>query len=179
MTDRAHCADQAHSNLLEQHFAALLQSTALGPVLDLACGGGRNGLYLDRKGLAVVFADRNDEQLTQLKANAGSQARFWPVDLEQPGLQPLANQRFGAILVFRYLHRPLFDAIKQAVAPGGMIIYETFTHQQAEIGRPKNPDFLLKPGELEQTFADWQILDTFEGIQNANAVASIVAVKPL
>ena len=100
--------------------------------------------------------------------------------------KPLHEKHFAAVMVFRYLHRPLFEQIKAAIVPGGMIIYETFTEQQAQFGRPKNPDFLLKPTELEGLFADWRILHSFEGVVNTSqhnntqqAIAQIVAIKPV
>lgn len=78
----------------------------------------------------------------------------------------------------------MFEQIKQATISGGIVVYETFTVDQAQFGRPKNPDFLLKHGELAELFADWQILHSFEGIVDANndagkqAIAQIVARKP-
>jgi len=158
-----------------------------GPVLDLACGDGRNGIYLVRQGLAVTFADRDS---TRLAAIAGelqddALATFWTVDLEAPGSHPLVGRTFAAILVFRYLHRPLMGSIKAAVQPGGLVVYETFTVDQPRFGRPTNPDFLLRPGELEATFADWDICHHFEGVTRSEssgqeqAIAQLVARKPV
>lgn len=159
-------------------------------VLDLACGSGRNGLYLIENGIPVTFADVNSaaiEQVQQLAsmANYKQRAEFWSVDFEQEGVLPLTGKSFAAIMVFRYLHRPLFEQIKQAILPNGMIIYETFTVAQAQFGRPKNPNFLLKTGELADIFSDWQILHRFEGIieptnesGSKQAIAQIVAIKP-
>lgn len=184
MSSPKHCDDSQHSPLLTRFVNELSVCADLGPLLDLACGNGRNGLYLSRQGLPVVFADHNEHALVLLKnqlpsSTTKSLARIWPVNLENPGLNPLSNQTFGAVLVFRYLHRPLFDAIQQAIAPGGMIIYQTFTLEQAKLGRPKNPNFLLKPGELASVFDGWEILHHFEGIENGTEIASIVAIKPL
>lgn len=178
MTKTSLCQGSQHSVLLEKFFDKLKTGAAKAPVLDLACGTGRNGLFLDSRGIEVVFADRNDEALQQVAEHKGDSSRIWPLDLEVADMQPLANQQFSAVLVFRYLHRPLFEAIKQAVIPGGMIIYETFTEQQAQLGRPKNPNFLLKSKELESVFEHWQILHSFEGIENGAAIASIVAINP-
>ena len=97
----------------------------------------------------------------------------------------LDAETFGAILVFRYLHRPLLAGIKEAVIPGGLVIYETFTVEQAKIGRPRNPDFLLQLGELRDCFREWDILHYFEGIEHdpasgqPRAIARIVAEKPV
>ena len=177
------------SPLLSQHLDQLSQA---GPMLDLACGGGRNGLFLLQHGIPVVFADSNRESLQRVRAtleepqyrvNAGL-AELWEVDFEQPHTRPLQGRDFGAILVFRYLHRPLFPSIKLALRPGGLLIYETFTRGQALMGRPTNPDFLLQDGELEQQFAAWDILHSFEGTvetppnRKPSAIAQLVARKP-
>lgn len=174
------CNTAQHSSLLNLFLPQIKTAvkTNANPVLDLACGTGRNGLFLSDQNMPVVFADRSNDAMATIKPKLSEGSRLWPVDLELPGLYPLANQMFSAVLVFRYLHRPLFEAIKQAVKPGGLIVYETFTIDQAKLGRPKNPDFLLLPGELNGVFADWQILRTFEGMINNSAVAQIVAVKP-
>jgi SAM-dependent methyltransferase len=147
------------------------------PILDLACGTGRNGLFLAKQGLPVVFADRNIDALSQIAPTLPVNSRLWQVDLEIDGVNPLAAQKFSAIIVYRYLHRPILDAIKQAVKSGGIIIYETFTTKQAVIGRPKNPDFLLQPLELPTLFASWHIHQQFEGLDNGNEISQIVAQK--
>jgi hypothetical protein len=82
------------------------------------------------------------------------------------------------VLVFRYLHRPLFPSLVDAVAPGGFLIYETFTVAQAQRGRPTNPRFLLKPGELVRLVEPLAILDAREADVNGQAVASVIAMRP-
>lgn len=156
-------------------------------MLDLACGSGRNGLYLIENDIPVTFADVNTTAIAQVQqlaamADNSQHADFWSIDFEQEGETPLADKSFAAIMVFRYLHRPLFEQIKQAVKPGGIVIYETFTTAQAQFGRPKNPDFLLEPDELTNIFADWEILHSFEGTVESTsgskqAIAQIVAKK--
>jgi tellurite methyltransferase len=86
----------------------------------------------------------------------------------------------GAILVFRYLHRPLVPFIKKALVKGGVLIYETFTVDQRRFGKPHNPRFLLKPGELLDWFEDWKVIHYSEGIvgQPQRAIAQIVCTKP-
>ncbi len=153
------------------------------PVLDLACGNGRNGLALAEAGLPVLFADKSTSVLKTVEqrlSEADLPGRTWQVDLEQPGINPLAGKSFAAIVVFRYLHRPLFPAIRDAVVPGGIVIYETFTTEQRRFGRPKNPDFLLQPGELKARFQGWEDIYSYEGIgQNPDrGIAQIVARKP-
>ena len=91
------------------------------------------------------------------------------------------KQVFSAVVCFRYLHRPLFPFLMKAVEPGGMIVYETFTTGNRQFGRPNNPDFLLRPGELRKLFQNWQILHSYEGIQHGpdRAIAQIAARKPV
>jgi len=152
-------------------------------VLDLACGNGRNGRLLVERGIPVTFADRDEAALRGIAAaTKGHEERvlLWQVDLEAPGNEPLRGMRFDAALVFNYLHRPLMPALREAVRPGGLLIYETFTTAQHAFGRPRNPDFLLRPGELLETFEDWEILHAFEGELPAptRAVASLIARRP-
>lgn len=174
-----------HSALLEHHLDALSQASSEFPVLDLACGSGRNGLFLTARGIPVVFADIREEMLQQVAQHPEiNNGKLWQVDLEAADSNPLTGRQFSSILVFRYLHRPLFPDIKSAVCPGGLVIYETFTVGQAKLGRPKNPDFLLNPGELKSNFQDWQVLHHFEGMARSaitgkkQAVARIVVRKP-
>jgi len=188
-----------HSSLIEKYLSSLqaLKVDRQAPVLDLACGNGRNGLFLIKNDINVSFSDINDESLKQINKTLRSVsvdkqalAQYWQIDFEQANITPLQDKTFAAIMVFRYLHRPLFEQIKAAIKPGGMIFYETFTKQQAQYGRPKNPDFLLKPDELLEQFSHWKILHRFEGVVNVSAndvsahsntkqaIAQIVAIKP-
>jgi tellurite methyltransferase len=180
------------SSLIHPYLQTLALACDRAPALDLACGTGRNGLYLLARGIPVVFADRNSERLEQVSRQLEAkpfnrqkqQGRTWQVDFEVPGTRVLEAQSFGAILVFRYLHRPLLHDIKEAVIPGGLLIYETFTVEQPRFGRPRNPDFLLRSGELRDSFSKWKILHDFEGIERdtvsgePRAIAQLVAEKP-
>jgi tellurite methyltransferase len=169
--------------LLLDHLDLLTDLDRSLSVLDLACGSGRNGLVLAQQGIPVVFADRSVADLDHIKRQLGKNGwpgRTWQVNLEQPGSEPLADLQFSAIIGFRYLHRPIFPALLKAVIPGGLVVYETFTTKNRRFGRPNNPDFLLKPGELKTIFRDWQIIFYLEGdLQNPDRnVAQLVARKP-
>ena len=153
-------------------------------MLDLACGTGRSGLRLTQRGIPVVFADRSatalgciNKQLTE----DNQPGRVWQVDLEQANINPFAHQVFSAVICFRYLHRPLFPYLLNAVEPGGLVIYETFTTANRRFGRPDNPDFLLRTGELKTWFENWQLLHYYEGIQQDpdRAIAQLVARNPV
>jgi tellurite methyltransferase len=181
------------SPLLARYLEPLRECAQGYPVLDLACGSGRNGRFLVENDIPTVFSDRNPGDLKSIEADLDREqfrakkhlARFWEVDFEQADESPLANIQCGAILVFRYLHRPLMESIKRATTPGGLVIYETFTTGQAQLGRPKNPAFLLEQHELEAHFSAWTVLHRFEGLlKSANsdkfsAMAQLVARKPL
>jgi SAM-dependent methyltransferase len=112
-------------------------------VLDLACGGGRHTHALAARGMQVLAVDRDAQALEALR----DCAEVLVADLEADPW-PWPERRFDAVVVTNYLWRPLLPRIVDAVAPGGLLIYETFTQGQAALGRPRNPDFLLRPGEL-------------------------------
>ncbi len=166
------------------HLSVLKDPDWSHPVLDLACGTGDNGLVLANQDIPVVFADRSGTALEVVKQQISESdlpGRLWQVDLEKDGINPFAGHLFSAIICFRYLHRPLFPALLDAVIPGGVVVYETFTTENRRFGRPSNPDFLLQPGELNARFEDWEVIHHHEGIQQhpERAVAQIVARKPV
>lgn len=153
-----------------------------GDVLDLACGGGRNALYMAKQGFSVHACDRSLKSLHTLRERAGHggfNIETFQVDLEETDKPLKGRGEFGAILVFRYLHRPLFPGLIEALKPGGLLIYETFTTAQPQFGRPKNPLFLLKPGELATLCQDLELIFSWEGVEDQpqRAVAQIIARK--
>src|SRR3954465_9055461 len=116
-----------------------------GPILDLACGEGRHSLFFRDRGFAVVAVDRKRVPLEGI--------RFVEADVENGNPWPLQGERFGAIVVTNYLHRPLFPKLLDSLDEGGVLIYDTFMAGNERFGRPSNPDFLLRPGELRQLCA--------------------------
>ena len=118
-----------------------------GRVLDVACGRGRHARFLAAHGYRVEAVDRDAAALQTLDAVAGVNTRV--ADLEGAAW-PYTGERFDAVVVSNYLHRPLFAHLAAALAPGGVLIYETFARGNERYGRPRNPDFLLAPGELLQ-----------------------------
>jgi SAM-dependent methyltransferase len=117
-------------------------------VLDLATGSGRHTRLLLDSGFAVCAVDRDISALSPL---AGTGCEVRQIDLET-GAPWALGTGYDAILVTNYLHRPLLPAIAQALAAGGVLIYETFARGNERFGRPYNPDFLLRPGELLDAF---------------------------
>jgi SAM-dependent methyltransferase len=117
-----------------------------GPVLDLACGMGRHARLFLARGHPVTAIDRDLSGIADLAGAPGLEAI--EADLENGTPFPLAGRRFAAVVVTNYLYRPLFPALVAAVAPGGVLIYETFARGNEDFGRPRNPEHLAKPGDL-------------------------------
>ena len=131
-------------------FAPLVR--AGGTVLDVAAGSGRHTRLFLARGHDVVAVDWNTEGLADL---AGTERlTILEADLELGGPWPFLDRRFAAIVVTNYLHRPLLPLLPGALEPGGVLIYETFADGNAAFGKPSNPDFLLRRGELLDAFAD-------------------------
>jgi SAM-dependent methyltransferase len=128
-------------------------------VLDVACGSGRHARYLAARGCRVVAVDRDEAALAALAEVPGVAVQL--ADLEAAPW-PFAPGRFDGVVVANYLHRPLFGALAAALRPGGVLVYETFMRGNEALGRPSNPDFLLRPGELLETFAGRLTVVAFE-----------------
>ncbi len=125
-------------------FAVLVPPGAT--VLDLASGGGRHTrLFLDC-GCRVTAVDRDVSQLAGLADHP--RLEVIAADLEDGSPWPLGERRFACVIVTNYLHRPILPRLVNAVAPGGVLIYETFGRGHEALGRPRNPAFLLEPDEL-------------------------------
>ena len=116
-----------------------------GEALDLACGSGRHSRYLASAGYRVCAIDRDAQALAALAGVAG--VRVQVADLERAPW-PLKGRRFAGIVVANYLYRPLFPHLVEALEEDGALIYETFALGNERFGKPSNPDFLLRPGEL-------------------------------
>lgn len=112
-------------------------------MLDVACGSGRHLRWLAAQGFAVTGVDRDAQALAPL----ASLGRTLVADLESAPW-PIEGERFDAVVVTNYLWRPLWPALRASLAVGGVLIYETFALGNEVFGKPSNPDFLLRPGEL-------------------------------
>lgn len=150
-----------------------------GRALDVASGRGRHALLLAAAGFEVDAIDRDEAALAELRRSAArlelpvtTQTR----DLES-GEVDLGAERYALVVVFHYLHRPLFPAIVRALAPGGLLLYETFTVDQAARGQPTNPAFLLQHGELPRLVAPLEILRERDGAFEGRDVAAVAARK--
>lgn len=112
-------------------------------LLDLATGSGRNALFFAARGHRVTAVDIDISRLP-----VAENVERVQVDLENGTPWPLAGRRFGAATVTNYLHRPLMPDLLEAIEPGGVLLYETFMEGNERFGKPSNPAFLLKDGEL-------------------------------
>jgi SAM-dependent methyltransferase len=140
-----------------QRWAHLVR--AGGSVLDVACGSGRHLRWLHARGLAVTGVDRDAAALAPLR----SLGRIVVADIEH-GPWPFAGETFDGVVVANYLWRPLLPTLVASVAPGGVLIYETFAVGNERFGKPSNPDFLLQPGELLRECATLQIVAFEDGL---------------
>ena len=170
------------SRLFVEQIDALREAGRLGPVVDLACGRGRHAIPGVRAGLPLIGLDRSQEFLAELHARAEALAEEIPclrADLESGYEIPIRPGSCGAILVFRFLFRPIAPQIASLLAPGGLLLYETFTLGQRKLPYgPNNPEFLLSPGELPRLFPELEVesyLEQSEGGGRPNEIARLVA----
>jgi SAM-dependent methyltransferase len=133
-----------------------------GRALDVAAGRGRHSRLLLDHGMAVTAIDREPDQ----QPDAAGLTKI-AADLETGAPWPLGAQRFDLVVVTNYLHRPILGAIIDAVAPGGLLLYETFAAGNERFGKPSNPDFLLQPGELKKAVAARLAVIVFEEVELA------------
>jgi SAM-dependent methyltransferase len=128
-------------------------------VLDLACGHGRHARMFAARGCDVLAVDRDAAALASLAGVANVTTRALDLETDQ---WPLAGERFDAIIVVNYLHRPLYGHLLAALAADGVLLYETFARGNEAYGRPTNPDFLLAPNELLDVAAGRLTVVAFE-----------------
>ena len=154
-----------------------------GRALDVACGDGRNALYLAQHGFAVDAIDASDVAIDALRAAARERdLAITPLvwDLEH---EPLPPGPYDVIVTMNFLQRDLFGPLRAALAPGGLLFYETLAQAHVtELGRSFNPDYLLEDGELLRAFAGLEVIEHFEGVTarsgDSRGVGAIVARRP-
>ena len=145
-----------------------------GRVLDVACGSGRHLRWLAAQGWPLTGIDRDAAAVAPLRALA----EIHVADIEG-GPWPLPGARFDAVVVTNYLWRPLMPTLVDSVAPGGVLLYETFAAGQETVGRPSRPDFLLRPGELLEHACGLRVVAYEDGFldEPARFVQRIAAVR--
>lgn len=146
-----------------------------GAVLDVACGGGRHLRWFAARGHPVTGVDRDAGALATL-AGVGETVQ---ADIED-GPWPLPGRQFQAVVVTNYLWRPLFPRILDSVAPGGVLLHETFARGNETVGKPSRPDFLLAPGELLRAYGELRVVAFEDGFLEdpPRYVQRIAAVRP-
>ncbi|HEY2953781.1 MAG TPA: methyltransferase domain-containing protein [Candidatus Eisenbacteria bacterium] len=166
---------------LEEALARIPEAREGGAALDVAAGAGREAVYLALRGFEVEARDRDPDALARAAALAGRHGvRIATVltDLEREGAT-LPSERFRLVVCFRYLHRPLFEQIEGALAPGGWLVYETYRLGQERYGRPRRGRFLLQPGELGSAFPTLAVVHYAELSPAGGPVtARLIARKP-
>lgn len=143
-------------------------------VLDVACGSGRHMHWFAARGHAATGVDRSPEAV----AAAGAFGQVVEADIES-GPWPFAGRVFGGVVVTHYLWRPRLADIVAAVAPGGVLLYETFAAGNETVGKPSRPDFLLQPGELLAACAGLRVVAYEDGFEPepARFVQRIAAIR--
>ncbi|TCS73958.1 methyltransferase family protein [Sulfuritortus calidifontis] len=147
-------------------------------MLDLACGSGRHAVYLAGQGYQVDAVDLDLNLSQPVRDTAG--VRWLQQDLEQGGW-PFESAAYQGLVVVNYLHRPLFPHLIDALASGGVLIYETFALGQERFGRPKNPAYLLLPGELLELARGRLRVLAYEDLtesEPARRLQRLCAIKP-
>lgn len=148
-----------------------------GRALDIACGSGRNSIWLAQRGLEVVAVDISAEALRlgrELAARHRCSVTWLQADVESFRLEASA---YEVIACFNYRSPALYSKIRGALRPGGWVIFETYALDQLQFASgPRNPEHLLRPGELLSAFADLRIA-YYREVTESRAVASIAAQK--
>jgi SAM-dependent methyltransferase len=150
-----------------------------GVVLDVACGHGRHARWFHQRNHPVVLVDRSQEAMDAIAGAIPASAREAVVADIEAGPWPFAGRQFDAVVVTNYLWRPLLPTLLAAVAPGGVLIYETFTQGNETVGKPSRPDFLLRTGELLETCRALRVVAFEEGFHESppRFVQRIAAVR--
>lgn len=143
-------------------------------VLDVACGHGRHARWLHGRGHEVTAVDRCAEAIAAVQPFA----RAVCADIEN-GPWPFAGLTFDAVIVTHYLWRPLLPALVASLAPGGVLLYETFAAGNERLGRPARPEFLLQPGELLRACEGLHILAYENGFLDhpARCIQRVAALR--
>ena len=158
-----------------------LHRLSRGKALDLAMGTGRNSIFLAKHGYAVDGVDFSEVAIE--KVNSFAQKDSLPIHLERADLThyQIAEKNYDLIINFYFLERALFPMMEKGLKKNGMLLFETYTVEQARYGRPRNPDYLLRPNELLKSFHNLNIIYYHERLEQegdeTKAIASMLAQK--
>ena len=154
-----------------------------GAVLDVACGQGRHARWFHERNHPLALVDRAQAAIESIALPAHA-CEAVVADIEN-GPWPFAGREFAAVVVVNYLWRPLMPTLLASLAPGGVLIYETFAQGNETFGKPSRPDFLLRTGELLDVCRKLRIVAFEDGFEDARPVRSprfiqrIAAVRPV
>ncbi|WP_341918515.1 class I SAM-dependent methyltransferase [Polaromonas sp. YR568] len=152
---------------------------AQGRVLDVACGHGRHAYWFHQRNHPLTLVDRAQEAIESIAIPAAS-CEAVVADIEN-GPWPFSGRQFDAVVVTNYLWRPLLPTLLASLAPGGVLIYETFAQGNETVGKPSRPDFLLRPGELLEVCHGLRVVAFEDGFQQGpdRFTQRIAAVREL
>jgi 2-polyprenyl-3-methyl-5-hydroxy-6-metoxy-1,4-benzoquinol methylase len=169
--------EKAPSLFLTQQMSRLSR----GKALDLAMGSGRNSIFLAMNGYEVDAIDSSSVAVKKLQSFIKEQSLTITVKQADLTTFQISDNAYDLIINFNYLERSLAPQIKKGLKQGGMILFETYTIEQPRYGRPRNPDYLLKPNELLRSFSDLHIIFYHERVDHSaeqpQAIASLLAQK--
>ena len=150
-----------------------------GRVLDVACGQGRHAYWFYRRNHLLALVDRAQAAIESIAIPSASCEKV-VADIEA-GPWPFAGREFDAVVVTNYLWRPLLPTLLASLAPGGVLIYETFAQGNETVGKPSRPDFLLRPGELLEVCCSLRVVAFEDGFVETPArfTQRIAAVREL
>ncbi len=172
--------EYSHAKEPSRLLVQLLTLLPKGRALDIACGEGRNAIFLAQNGYEVDAVDISNvaiDRVAEAAKIAGVKVNLIQADLEN---YEIPVETYDLIINFNYLQRSLVPAIKMGLKKGGAVIFETYTLEQQSIGHPKNPEFLLKPNELLHQFSDLHIFFYREGVfeeGGKRAIASLAGKR--
>lgn len=184
-------------NIFNEKFGRLINpiinskmNSALTPLkgIDLACGAGRDSVFMAASGWEMTAVDHLASALTRVKClaeNNSCEVKMIEFDLEKIGLEKNKSAlpeewlgHYDLVIVSRYLHRPLLNDLDALLKPGGFVVYQTFLQGCEKFGSPKNPRYLLKHGELASIFASYKIhYDQVENLSDGRPTNAFIAQK--
>ena len=167
--------------LLQEQIADIESTTSGRTALDLACGAGRDAVFMAQRGWQVTTLDVKADALSRAQdLAASSQVELSTIQADiEAHPESLGESQYDLIIVMRFLFRPLLSRLIKHLKPGGIICYSTFMQGCEKFGSPRNPNYLLKPGELAEVYAALNVLtDEVRHLPDGRPVALFVAQKP-
>lgn len=178
-------SEGSHSSLEPDPFMVsayqeFLSGSSPGLALDVAGGVGRHSIWLAQRGWRVKLVDISEIGIRQAEENAkraGASASISTEISDLNAMHDLGREQYDLVVVFFFLQRELFPVLLDAIKPGGILFYKTYTAEQKNYaGGPSHPMFLLESNELLRAFSSLRVLHYHETIQE-KGVGELVARK--